>query len=103
MVQVKNEQCIVIRTKLGKVVLTNPVSKFKKEQKLECKINFEIFSQDEIGLKEWALSLKSAHKCTTELLGSMAKKAGKIYGTESEQSNNKAPLIPTGARNTNGN
>lgn len=40
--------------------------------------------QDEIGLKEWALSMRSAHKLSQELLGSMAKKAGKIYGTERE-------------------
>lgn len=39
-------------------------------------------NQDEIGLKEWALSLRSAHKLSQELLGSMARKAGKIYGTE---------------------
>jgi beta-adrenergic-receptor kinase len=56
--------------------------------------------QDEIGLKEWALSLRSAHKCSLELLGSMAKKAGKIYGTERD-ANNRNPLIA--ARNTNGN
>lgn len=41
-----------------------------------------ILLQDEIGLKEWALSLRSAHKCSQELLASMAKKAGKIYGTD---------------------
>lgn len=40
--------------------------------------------QDEIGLKEWALSMRSAHKLSQELLGSMAKKAGKIYGTDRE-------------------
>lgn len=43
---------------------------------------FVFFWQDEIGLKEWALSLRSAHKLSQELLGSMARKAGKIYGTE---------------------
>ncbi|XP_031639117.1 G protein-coupled receptor kinase 1-like [Contarinia nasturtii] len=63
-VQYKNEQCIQIRfrdgIRDGRVVLTNP---------------------DEIGLKEWALSLRSAHKLSQELLGSMARKAGKIYGT----------------------
>lgn len=32
-------------------------------------------------MKEWALSLRSAHKLSQELLGSMARKAGKIYGT----------------------
>lgn len=47
--------------------------------------------QDEIGLKEWALSLRSAHKLSQELLGSMARKAGKIYGTERESS--KAAII----------
>lgn len=51
------------------------------------KISFKRFvvafsRQDEIGLKEWALSLRSAHKLSQELLGSMARKAGKIYGTE---------------------
>ncbi|KAJ9596938.1 hypothetical protein L9F63_012063 [Diploptera punctata] len=79
LVHVKNEQCIVVRTRDAKIVLTNP---------------------DEIGLKEWALSLRSAHKCSLELLGSMAKKAGKIYGTERD-ANNRNPFIA--ARNTNGN
>lgn len=77
LVQVKNEQCIVItRIKDGKIILTNP---------------------DEIGLREWLTSLKSAHKLSQELLGSMAKKAGKIYGTDS---NNRNAII---TRNTNGN
>ncbi|KOX67318.1 G protein-coupled receptor kinase 1 [Melipona quadrifasciata] len=58
---VKGEQCIVVRMRDAKIVLTNP---------------------DEISLKEWALSLRSAHKCSMEMLGNMAKKAGKIYGTE---------------------
>jgi beta-adrenergic-receptor kinase len=41
---VKNEQCIVLKTRNdGKVVLTNP---------------------DEIGLKEWSVSLRTAHKCS---------------------------------------
>ncbi|KAG5872395.1 hypothetical protein JTB14_032422 [Gonioctena quinquepunctata] len=77
LVQVKNENCIVIRMRDGKIVLTN---------------------LDEIGLKEWLTSLKSAHKLSQELLGSMAKKAGKIYGTDS---NNRNAIIA--ARNTNGN
>ncbi|XP_044758169.1 G protein-coupled receptor kinase 1 isoform X1 [Coccinella septempunctata] len=77
LVQVKNEQCIVItRIKDSKIILTNP---------------------DEIGLREWLTSLKSAHKLSQELLGSMAKKAGKIYGTDS---NNRNAII---TRNTNGN
>ncbi|KAJ1520001.1 hypothetical protein ONE63_004232 [Megalurothrips usitatus] len=81
LVHVKGEQCIIVRTREGKIVLTNP---------------------DEIGLNEWAISLRSAHKCSLELLGNMAKKAGKIYGTEREgAANNKNPVIS--ARNTNGN
>uniref|UniRef100_A0A6B2EBJ6 G protein-coupled receptor kinase n=1 Tax=Phlebotomus kandelakii TaxID=1109342 RepID=A0A6B2EBJ6_9DIPT len=80
-VQYKNEQCIQIRfrdgIRDGRIVLTNP---------------------DEIGLKEWSLSLRSAHKLSQELLGSMAKKAGKIYGTERDISTatsatNKAAII----------
>ena len=66
LVQVKNEQCMVMRTKNdGKMVLT---------------------SADEIGLKEWSSSLRTAHKCSFELLSSLAKKAGKIYGTDSHGS-----------------
>lgn len=53
--------------------------------------------QDEIGLKEWSISLRSAHKMSLELLSNMAKKAGRIYGTEG---NNKPSLM---ARNGNGN
>ncbi|KPI94375.1 G protein-coupled receptor kinase 1 [Papilio xuthus] len=65
LVSVKGEQCIVLRTRNDtKIVLTNT---------------------DEIGLKEWALSLRSAHKCSQELLASMARKAGKIYGTDSKE------------------
>lgn len=59
LLQVKNEQCIVLKTRDGKVVLTNP---------------------DEIGLKEWLVSLRTALKCSHEML-SRLKKAGKIYGT----------------------
>lgn len=62
LIQVKNEQCILLKTKNdGKVVLTN---------------------SDEIGLKEWSSSLRSAHKCSHELLSGLARKAGKIYGTD---------------------
>ena len=61
LIQVKNEQCIILKTRgEGKIVLTN---------------------SDEIGLKEWSVSLRTAHKCSTELLSGLAKKAGKIYGT----------------------
>ena len=61
LIQVKNEQCIILKTRgEGKIVLTN---------------------SDEIGLKEWSVSLRTAHKCSQELLSGLAKKAGKIYGT----------------------
>ncbi|KAG8036227.1 hypothetical protein G9C98_004807 [Cotesia typhae] len=63
---VKGEQCIVVRTRDAKIVLTNP---------------------DEISLKEWALSLRSAHKSSMEMLGNMARKAGKIYGAERDPTN----------------
>lgn len=75
-VQIKGENCIVLKTKDNRIVLTNP---------------------DEIGLKEWSISLRSAHKMSLELLSNMAKKAGRIYGTEG---NNKPSLM---ARNGNGN
>ena len=60
LIQVKSEQCIILKLRDGgKVVLTNP---------------------DEIGLKEWSVSLRTALKCSHELLAGL-KKAGKIYGT----------------------
>ncbi|XP_043478463.1 G protein-coupled receptor kinase 1 isoform X2 [Leptopilina heterotoma] len=74
---VKGEQCIVMRTRDAKIVLTNP--------------------EDEISLKEWALSLRMAHKNSMEMLGSMARKAGKIYGTERDV------VSPPTQRSTNGN
>ena len=62
MVQIKSEQCIILKTKDGgKVVMTN---------------------SDEIGLKEWSSSLQSAYKCSNELFSGLAKKAGKIYGAD---------------------
>ncbi|KZC04507.1 G protein-coupled receptor kinase 1, partial [Dufourea novaeangliae] len=73
---IKGEQCIVVRTKDGKIVLTY---------------------HDEISLKEWAVSLRSAHKCSMEMLGNIAKKAGKIYGTDRDA------MIPALQRSTNGN
>ena len=60
-VHIKCEQCIMLKTKDGaKVVIT---------------------SGDEVGLKEWAVSLNSAYKTSQELFSGLAKKAGKIYGT----------------------
>lgn len=44
-------------------------------------INSFLFSlQDEIGLKEWANSLRSAYKCSLELLKNMKKVNKIIYG-----------------------
>jgi len=78
----KGEQSIVLRTREGgRVVLTN---------------------QDEIGLKEWLTSLKTAHKCSLELLANMARKAGKIYGTDLD-SNNLYHNSPVASRSANGN
>ena len=59
--QVRSEQCVILRTKEGKIVLTN---------------------SDEIGLKEWSVSLRTTLRCSHELLSGLAKKAGKIYGTD---------------------
>ncbi|XP_068144802.1 G protein-coupled receptor kinase 1 [Drosophila tropicalis] len=77
----KNENCIQIRindgSRDGRIVLTN---------------------SDEIGLKEWASSLRSAHKMSQDLLGSMAKKAGKIYGSERDA--NKSMYILGGSSST---
>ena len=67
LIQVKNEQCIVLKTRNdGKVVLT---------------------SSDDIGLKEWSVSLRTAIRCSQELLSGLAKKAGKIYGTGETSTN----------------
>merc|ERR1712106_647294 len=59
LVTVRNEQCVILRTKEGKIVLTN---------------------SDEIGLKEWSINLRTTLRCSHELLSGLAKKAGKIYG-----------------------
>ncbi|XP_045036572.1 G protein-coupled receptor kinase 1 isoform X2 [Daphnia magna] len=80
----KGEQSILLRTKEGgRVVLTN---------------------QDEIGLKEWLHSLRTAHKGSVELLANMARKAGKIYGTDMDANNRQLTLhnSPLASRSTNG-
>ena len=66
MFQVRNEQCIILRTKESRVVLTN---------------------SDEIGLKEWSTNLRNTLRISHELLSSLAKKAGKIYGTDGNCNN----------------
>lgn len=85
-VQFKNEQCIQVRfrdgIRDGKLILT---------------------MADEIGLKEWSLSLRGAHKESQELLGSMAKKAGKIYGTERDASKANVLISSSATSNANSN
>lgn len=120
----KGEQSILLRTKEGgRVVLTNqvliaydrhfrtyPVNKnTKKENKSPVCIVIDSlcnsnFLQDEIGLKEWLLSLRSAHKGSLELLANMARKAGKIYGTDLEANNRQLTHhnSPIASRSTNG-
>ena len=58
--------------------------------------------QDEIGLKEWLASLRNAHKNSLELLANMAKKAGKIYGTELDAIKLTQHNSPLASRSTNG-
>jgi len=62
--------------------------------------NFNIFLKDEIGLKEWHVSLRSAHRVSQELLGSMAKKAGKIYGSEKESNKTIYIIGPSAVQKT---
>jgi len=65
LVTVRGEQCVILRTKDSKIVLTN---------------------SDEIGLKEWSINLRTTLRCSHELLSGLAKKAGKIYGTDGNSS-----------------
>lgn len=67
-----------------------------------CKIFYRI--KDEIGLKEWLHSLRTAHKGSVELLANMARKAGKIYGTDMDANNRQLTLhnSPLASRSTNG-
>ncbi len=67
---------------------------------LLCLITIFCFEQDEIGLNEWALSLRTAHKNSLELLGSMARKAVKFYGADVELNSKTSPVV---TRSTNGN
>lgn len=60
--------------------------------------NSAIYSllQDEIGLKEWALSLRSTHKSTHDLIKKLKKPFGKMFIQEEADS-------LTSTTNTNGN
>merc|ERR1719438_53575 len=66
LITVRNEQCVILRTKESRIVLTN---------------------SDEIGLKEWSTNLRNTLRISHELLSSLAKKAGKIYGTDGNCNN----------------
>lgn len=60
---------------------------------------FFYFFQDQIAQKEWIQSIRSAHKKSQELLGSITnKKIGKIYGNTETPSSE-----PPNSKNTNGN
>ncbi|XP_021960847.1 G protein-coupled receptor kinase 1 isoform X2 [Folsomia candida] len=80
LVPVKNEQCILIKSKDNKIIITN---------------------SDEIGLNEWSISLRTAHKHTLELLSSMARKAGKIYGADIESNSKNSPVVNRSANGGN--
>jgi beta-adrenergic-receptor kinase len=55
-------------------------------------------------LKEWLHSLRTAHKGSVELLANMARKAGKIYGTDMDANNRQLTQhnSPLASRSTNG-
>lgn len=59
------------------------------------------FFKDEIGLNEWSISLRAAHKNSLELLTSMARKAGKIYGAEIEANSKNSPVVNRSANGGN--
>ncbi len=108
----KGEQSILLRTKEGgRVVLTNqviiPLYLFFPSTWLFIYFFFDGSAlQDEIGLKEWLLSLRSAHKGSLELLANMARKAGKIYGTDLDSNNRQLThhhhSSPMASRSSNG-
>lgn len=66
LVQVKGDPSIILKK--------------KGEQEKDAKLVFT--TSDEISLKEWLEALNLTHRASKELLGSMAKKATKIYGTD---------------------
>ncbi|XP_003737569.1 G protein-coupled receptor kinase 1 [Galendromus occidentalis] len=79
-VNVKGEHSIVLKMRS------------RDERDKDARIIFT--NQDEIGLKEWLISLKQTHKHSLQMLQTIAKKAGKIYGTANEpakQANQQSP------------
>lgn len=74
---VKGENCIIVKLKDGfketKIILTNQV---RSNSITPDKIYFK----DEISLKEWHTSLRTALNVSKELLQRMGRKAIKIYG-----------------------
>jgi beta-adrenergic-receptor kinase len=66
---VKGEQCVVCRLK----------GERERDQRLV------LTSADEIALREWSHALQSTFRESLQMLGSMAKKATKIYGAENSR------------------
>lgn len=58
----------------------------KKKGEPEKDAKLVLTTSDEISLKEWLDALSITHRTSKELLGSMAKKATKIYGTDHHSS-----------------
>lgn len=79
---VKGESAIIIKLKEGlkesKVILTNQVAWIETRSAAESISG--CWLQDEISLKEWHTSMRTAHKVSSELLQRMGRKAIKIYG-----------------------
>uniref|UniRef100_A0A914URG2 G protein-coupled receptor kinase n=1 Tax=Plectus sambesii TaxID=2011161 RepID=A0A914URG2_9BILA len=82
---VKGENAIVVKLKEGlkesKLILTN---------------------QDEISLKEWHTSMRTAHKVSSELLQRMGRKAIKIYGVNHDPMLAEHQQRPGSGRNSRG-
>lgn len=74
---VKGENAIIVKLKEGlkeaRVILINQVT-------LTEFFFTQIRFKDEISLKEWHTSLRTAHRVSQELLQRMGRKAIKIYG-----------------------
>lgn len=102
----KNESSIQIKLKdnIQRIILYNQVNSslqllFKSANVDKYSFNF----QDQIAEKEWIQSIRSAHKTSQELLGSIInKKVGKIYGTEDKTVTISPPTGAIPAKNTNG-
>ena len=63
-------------------VKSDPSIILKKKGEQEKDAKLVLTTSDDISLKEWLDALSLTHRASRELLGSMAKKATKIYGTD---------------------